>query len=231
MTDTEGAFLRAICAQPDEDTPRLVFADYLDEQGGEANALWAELIRVQVPLARGAGADRERFAARERELEPALVAVWPERMGLPNGLQWQNWTRGFPLTLDGYGTTIRSARPAFANRVPLREFNIRAATDADLVEFATWPELALVTKLGIWTDAVMISERGLVALCECEHLSNLDRLRMEWVRYTDRAMEAFLDSPYLRNVVSVKMVGHGFAALSEEIQQRLQGRFGRWNVR
>jgi uncharacterized protein (TIGR02996 family) len=231
MTDTERAFLRAICEQPDEDTPRLVFADYLDEQGGEVNALWAELIRVQVPLARGPGADRERLAARERELEPALVAVWPERMGLSKGLLWQNWTRGLPLTLDGWGTTIRAARPMFANRVPLREFNMHSVTDADLVEFVTWPELTLVTKLGVWTEVGEITERGIVALAECEHLSNLERLRMEWVRYTDRAMEAFLDSPHLGNVVSVKMVGRGFTTLSEDIRQRSQGRFGRWNVR
>ncbi len=33
MTDTEAALLRAIAANPDEDTPRLVFADYLDELG------------------------------------------------------------------------------------------------------------------------------------------------------------------------------------------------------
>ena len=33
MTDTEAALLRAIAAMPDEDTPRLVYADYLDEEG------------------------------------------------------------------------------------------------------------------------------------------------------------------------------------------------------
>jgi uncharacterized protein (TIGR02996 family) len=50
----EAAFLRAICEQPDEDTPRLAFADWLTEQGGAVNVAWANGIRAQVWLARGA---------------------------------------------------------------------------------------------------------------------------------------------------------------------------------
>jgi uncharacterized protein (TIGR02996 family) len=42
------AFLAAICAQPDEDMPRLAFADWLDEHGEHDRA---EFVRVQVALA------------------------------------------------------------------------------------------------------------------------------------------------------------------------------------
>ena len=52
--DEEAAFLRAICEQPDEDTPRLAFADWLTELGGAVNLAWANGIRAQVSLARGA---------------------------------------------------------------------------------------------------------------------------------------------------------------------------------
>jgi uncharacterized protein (TIGR02996 family) len=45
------ALLAAIIAHPDEDTPRLVYADWLDEQGGESNAARAELIRLQIAVA------------------------------------------------------------------------------------------------------------------------------------------------------------------------------------
>jgi len=227
----EAAFLRAICDQPDEDTPRLVFADWLDEQGGEVNVAWAELIRGQVALARDPGNERERLAARDRVLEPTVIAAWPKRLGLPDGLAWQNWTRGFPLTLSGSGTIIRAARPAFAGRIPLREFNIKPATDADLVEFVMWPELKLVRKLGVWTKAALINERGLLALFRCEHLSGLERLRMQSVAYTDAAMETFLDSPHMSQLVSVQIVGTWFSALSEEVQQRVHERFGEWDIR
>jgi uncharacterized protein (TIGR02996 family) len=47
---SQAAFLRAICAQPEQLTPRLVFADWLDEQGQPRAAAWAECIRAQCRL-------------------------------------------------------------------------------------------------------------------------------------------------------------------------------------
>lgn len=44
----EAAFLDAIVAEPDDDTHRLVFADWLDDHG---DATWAAFIRAQVELA------------------------------------------------------------------------------------------------------------------------------------------------------------------------------------
>lgn len=52
-------FLRAIVASPDDDTARLVYADYLDERaelgldGCESDRARAELIRLQISVARG----------------------------------------------------------------------------------------------------------------------------------------------------------------------------------
>ena len=48
MSD-HAAFLNAVLERPDDDLPRLVYADYLDETG-EPNR--AEFIRVQIELAR-----------------------------------------------------------------------------------------------------------------------------------------------------------------------------------
>lgn len=63
MTDpTERALLRGIIANPDDDTARLVYADWLDEHGQHERA---ELIRAQVELrplheaGHGAGASKE----------------------------------------------------------------------------------------------------------------------------------------------------------------------------
>lgn len=72
MLDRE-PFLKAIFADTDNDLPRLVFADYLEERG---EAEWAELIRVQCELARrGPDKDRRRrLLSREREL---ITWLWP----------------------------------------------------------------------------------------------------------------------------------------------------------
>ncbi len=48
MTDRD-ALLRAICENPDDDAPRLIYADWLDEHGDPRQA---EFIRVQIELAR-----------------------------------------------------------------------------------------------------------------------------------------------------------------------------------
>jgi uncharacterized protein (TIGR02996 family) len=49
VSDRE-AFIAAVIARPDDDLPRLVFADWLDEHGEPE---WAEFIRVQCKLADG----------------------------------------------------------------------------------------------------------------------------------------------------------------------------------
>lgn len=69
ITDPEyQALLRAVCAAPDDDTPRLVAADWLEEHGQRDRAAF---VRVQVGLARleaaGLGASAEAVALRKRE--------------------------------------------------------------------------------------------------------------------------------------------------------------------
>jgi uncharacterized protein (TIGR02996 family) len=54
-SQTETALLAAIAAAPDEDTPRLAYADLLDERGG-ASSDRASLIRFQVQAERDLGA-------------------------------------------------------------------------------------------------------------------------------------------------------------------------------
>jgi uncharacterized protein (TIGR02996 family) len=70
----EQAFLQDIIAHPDDDAPRLVFADWLDDHG---DADRAELIRAQCELARGASGLRlAELEARERELLDLHGPLW-----------------------------------------------------------------------------------------------------------------------------------------------------------
>lgn len=41
------ALLTAICLNPTDRTPQMIFADYLDEQGDEEDSEWAAEIRGQ----------------------------------------------------------------------------------------------------------------------------------------------------------------------------------------
>src|SRR4051794_13393226 len=93
------ALYRAILAHPDEDTPRLVYADWLDEHGEPAHA---EFIRVQCRL------------ARMNEWDDGYVAdsLRAERLGQELGEKW--W-----LTP---GETRRSGDYDYSKCTPIRGF-------------------------------------------------------------------------------------------------------------
>ena len=76
MSDAE-ALLRAILDAPEDDAPRLVYADWLDEHGDDARAAF---IRAQVELARLAPDDpnRTRIVQTERTLLNANRAAWTD---------------------------------------------------------------------------------------------------------------------------------------------------------
>jgi uncharacterized protein (TIGR02996 family) len=81
MLSDRDAILAAIRDNPEEDTPRLMFADWLDEEGGEENAARAEFIRLQCELARLAedGSDSQPVYEfiRDRDWVTRPAADWP----------------------------------------------------------------------------------------------------------------------------------------------------------
>ncbi len=73
----EQAFLDAIAASPFDDTPRLVYADWLDEHGEPAKAAYLRLVVSLVPLLEGEDPDP---AATERLLSNATLLPLDWRM-------------------------------------------------------------------------------------------------------------------------------------------------------
>lgn len=105
MTDMERAFLDAILADPADDTPRLIYADWLEIERGEAER--AEFIRVQCAIDRlnaelMSGEDcssphcpgcneRRVLRGRERDLLGAHGADWAASLARSLGLErWGN---------------------------------------------------------------------------------------------------------------------------------------------
>jgi len=68
------SFLRAICADPDEVTPRLAFADWLDEHGDHADRVRATYIRADIAI-HAVGVENLRC-------KRTNIRLWPE--GLPD---------------------------------------------------------------------------------------------------------------------------------------------------
>jgi uncharacterized protein (TIGR02996 family) len=121
MSDGD-ALLAAIVAHPDEDTPRLVYADWLDEHGRSARA---EFIRVQIEIARTEQlprAELDRFVAlfkRNQELIDTRRAELLGPLAILSADVRVEFRRGFvsEVTLSAFG--FNQHRPTIATVRPL----------------------------------------------------------------------------------------------------------------
>lgn len=123
MTERE-ALMRAICESPDDDTPRLVFADWLDEHGEPERA---EFIRAQIELTRDylTMPARSRLHKRVLALRRANEKRWGAELPYPGTLWSHGFERGFveAVTVNDVGTFIREAPVIFAS-VPITTLRI-----------------------------------------------------------------------------------------------------------
>lgn len=111
-------FLAAVAAAPDDDTPRLVCADYLQETGRPERA---DLIRIQCELARLPSWDRRAKDLRHRQriLLARHGRGWLAELPVLDGVRWGRFARGFvaevtvrdPDVLLTHAAAIRAAAP------------------------------------------------------------------------------------------------------------------------
>ncbi len=167
----EAAFLQAI-AEDDDPAGRLVFADWLEEQGDNSRA---EFLRVQCELESSALPEERRRALRlrERELLDAHRHRWLQAFGLPledvsfrggliAGMRLSQWEDGRLLDAEH--------APWF---VTLTELDLSGLGigDAGLARFAATARFPSLRKL-ILSDNE-ISDTGVLALARAEGLPRL----------------------------------------------------------
>ncbi|MBM3979012.1 MAG: TIGR02996 domain-containing protein [Planctomycetes bacterium] len=221
----EAALLRAICEHPDDDTPRLVFADWLDEQGGAVNAAWAAGIRAQIALARGADDDTLRFQTCLFDSRSGLERL-AARLELPAEVG-DGWERGFPYRAAASFDQLRGVWPALAQRLPIRTLAVHELTEIETEELVTWPALRRLRELdcaGVWdsprADLVPI-------LAGSPNLRNLKVLRVYDALLNDANVSALLASPHLAGLEKLQLGYEGATStLSDDGRQRLTARFG-----
>jgi uncharacterized protein (TIGR02996 family) len=187
---SDDALYRAIVANPEEDTPRLVYADWLQENDRPEEA---EFVRVQCRLEASAP-DHPEYADwldREAELELWLTARVPgPELKFPAGLEveggkrwWPSSRRGFPrfLEFDGHGRSgLRPMRAlaaalgrAFAV-LPTRWLVVRFVTVDQLAELLRQPAVAGLDRITVQlnvTDDPQDEAARLIA--DCPHFRNL----------------------------------------------------------
>lgn len=118
-------FFEHILEHPDDDSPRLVFADWLEENGEGPRA---ELIRVQVERARLPEWEREQIPLQLRE--SALIAEhgerWKAELPTIEGVTWGEFRRGFVATASfaSFAVLGGNARACWA-AAPLEAASVR----------------------------------------------------------------------------------------------------------
>jgi uncharacterized protein (TIGR02996 family) len=137
------AFLQAICENPADDTPRLVYADWLEERGRVERA---EFIRLQIDIARG----RRGAAAREKELLFQHGDAWTAELPELEGIRWGDFERGFvesvwAATSDAI---VEHAAAIFA-AAPVRRLTLKTLVWPRIQSFTTFPLLNRLTHLDV----------------------------------------------------------------------------------
>jgi uncharacterized protein (TIGR02996 family) len=197
---TDEDFLHAIIADPDTDSLRLVYADWLEETGENTRA---DLIRVQVELGslapdaprRAELQSRERpLLSREQRRWFVLLTEWG--CGLPVFSHYHVGFRRGLLEEVTLGTNffVAVAAPLFAT-APVRAVRLRTVAPF-LEELTRCPELARVKSLELYYSTV--DDAGLHLLANAPLLSGLQHLGLGCADLTSNGFEALVASPYLR---------------------------------
>ncbi|HKB01758.1 MAG TPA: TIGR02996 domain-containing protein [Gemmataceae bacterium] len=198
MGPEEAAFLDRVSADPDDDAPRLIFADWLDERGDPRG----EFIRVQVALARLPADDPRAAGLKDREaiLLARYHAHWSEPLKGVAG--WTEFRRGFVETVNIETRTFLRRADDLFRLAPVRHVRL-LDVGSSLPRLADCPQLARLSALTIY--AQHIDERLTRVLAESPHLGGLRALNMGRNRIGDRGAERVAWSPRFRNLIDLDL--------------------------
>ena len=200
----EQAFLQRIQARPDDDGPRLILADWLDERGDPRG----EFIRLQCALARLPAEDprHQPLADRERALRDAYEAEWIRPLG---GLVVScEYRRGLVEIVSLEEARFLEVAPELFRLAPVRRVRLLEAGPrfADLIRS---PLLARVRELDLCSN--YLGNGGANLLSRCEHLARLAVLDLGFNNVSDRGVRALVDSPNLRGLRALRLNDNNLA--------------------
>jgi uncharacterized protein (TIGR02996 family) len=221
----EEAFLEAVRKAPNDDGPRLLYADWLDERGDPRG----EFIRVQCARERlaPAGIDAGRFAARAWRLlnanwrtwtDPlhALVGPDPSRRGegwlaarQPDALD--QFRRGFVHDFTFDAATFAAASPDTVRVLALRRGRVYGA-GRGAAALAASPRLAPLETL-VFADLydAPLDAAGAAALAGSPHLTRLKTLILDRNNVADDGARALARAPWLLGLRLLDLTENGLS--------------------
>jgi uncharacterized protein (TIGR02996 family) len=196
VTDEE-ALRAAVLAHPDDDTPRLVYADWCDDAG---HADRAAFVRAQIDAARA-----EPWCEVDREATQranALLAVYVEEWTahLSDTVEWYGFERGFIEQVGLYAHRFARGLDEACRVEPVRRAQVirglAQVSDTPLEEYLTSPHLPRLHALDLH-EANLTASIEFEFVTENEHLAGLTDLSLAGLRVPPEWLMRFLASPHL----------------------------------
>jgi uncharacterized protein (TIGR02996 family) len=228
------AFLEDVLADPYDDTPRLIFADWLEDQGGPADVARAELIRLQCELARLP--ERAPGRAEREERAQALLGRYEGEWLGPLGELLNGWElrRGFvecvtaearvflahaealfrlgPVwsvkILDGRGRIAPLAFCRHLARLTALDLSRNGIDAAGAGALAASAGLRRLTTLNLRNNP--LGDDGLEALATSRHLGSLRHLNLRETGLGDRGLRALAAARHIGPLFTLDLTGNRF---------------------
>jgi uncharacterized protein (TIGR02996 family) len=148
----EHSFLGDVCDNPDDDAPRLIYADWLDERAAPGDADRAEFIRAQCALAKlpATAPQRPDLERRQQGLLAAHRATWEAPLRPLLGQRELTFERGFVTGLALTPEELLSLGEWLFRAAPVQRIRFEGESEGHPLDKALLsPLLARVTALTI----------------------------------------------------------------------------------
>jgi uncharacterized protein (TIGR02996 family) len=207
-TPEVAAWIRAIQAEPDDDGPRLAFADWLE---GNGNAERAAFIRLKVEQARQRGSpesagslEAQDLERRANELERRHAAELEDELPRVPGLLWASPTpdrfaRGFvcAIVAADWEAFAAHAEELFA-AAPVTDLSLQRLAPASLPALVRSPLLARLRALIL--PELQVGDAEVALLAASPYVSNLRSLTLIKNNIPGPGARALAGSPHLKNL-------------------------------
>jgi uncharacterized protein (TIGR02996 family) len=214
------AFLQDILAHPDDDAPRLIFADWLEEQGDAGSAARAEFIRIQCALAAGQMSQQRRAELQNREHQ--ILNEWEKEWVRPIRRLVTNWEfhRGFIGGVVMWADTFLARAGGLFRRAPVQHVGLRQRMypqsfpildpPLNIAAVADNKHLRCLRSLDLSENQLV--SRDVRALVVSEYLTSLTELDLSHNRIGDSGIRALAGSPFLGRLERLDLCGNDIGA-------------------
>lgn len=246
--NAQKALWQAILDDPDDDTARLVYADWLEENG---EAERGQFIRVQVELARNGIGDarRKELERQETKLLKGKKTVWKANIPVIKGVRWGEFLRGFVseaivqsvFMFHRYARQIVEAIPLQVLRLRtvnslhavavsphvknVRELHIpnQRIAEGPIEQLATAKNLGKVRVLNLSGNS--LGDKGVAILAKTSALPALEQLDLSFNGIGSRGVTEMVNSAWMIDKLKDLRL-HGNSGITAAHKQALRAKYG-----